>query len=116
MKPTMNSVGPRPQKAFANRLFKQTAVAAVSATVLLATAPLAFAQRISVIPDTAIERLLSDYSRPIFKAAGLGTQNVTMRIVKHDSFNAFVLDGQNVFVHTGALMQSETPNQVIGVI
>jgi predicted Zn-dependent protease len=39
-----------------------------------------------------------------------------MRIVKHESFNAFVLDGQNVFMHTGALMQSETPNQVIGII
>jgi predicted Zn-dependent protease len=39
-----------------------------------------------------------------------------MRIVKHESFNAFVLDGQNVFIHTGTLLQSDTPNQVIGVI
>ncbi len=74
------------------------------------------AQYLSFIRDTEIERLLNDYSRPIFKAAGLGSQNISMRIVKHESFNAFVLDGQNVFMHTGALMQSETPNQVIGVI
>jgi len=39
-----------------------------------------------------------------------------MRIVKSDVFNAFVLDGRNVFMHTGALTQAETPNQVIGVI
>ena len=39
-----------------------------------------------------------------------------MRIVNHDSFNAFVLDGKNVYVHTGALMQAQTPNEVIGVI
>jgi predicted Zn-dependent protease len=74
------------------------------------------AQHLSFIRDTEIERLLNDYSRPIFRAAGLGGQNITMRIVKHESFNAFVLDGQNVFMHTGALMQSETPNQVIGII
>ena len=74
------------------------------------------AQYISFIRDTEIETLLGEYARPIFRAAGLGSQRVAMRIVKHDSFNAFVLDGRNVFVHTGTLQQSETPNQVIGVI
>ena len=39
-----------------------------------------------------------------------------MRIVRNDTFNAFVLDGSNVFVHTGTLMQANTPNEVIGVI
>ena len=53
---------------------------------------------------------------PIFKAAGLGSQNITMRIVRHESFNAFVIDGRNVFMNTGTLMQAKTPNEVIGVI
>jgi predicted Zn-dependent protease len=39
-----------------------------------------------------------------------------MRIVQSDSFNAFVMDGRNVFMHTEALMQSDTPNQIIGII
>ena len=39
-----------------------------------------------------------------------------MRIVRHDSFNAFVVDGRNVFINTGTLMQAKTPNEVIGVI
>jgi predicted Zn-dependent protease len=39
-----------------------------------------------------------------------------MRIVKHDSFNAFVIDGLNVFINTGTLLQAKTPNEVIGVI
>jgi predicted Zn-dependent protease len=82
----------------------------------LAAMPTARADRLSFIRDTEIERLLADYSRPIFRAAGLGGQNIAMRIVKHETFNAFVLDGQNVFMHTGALMQSDTPNQVIGII
>ena len=74
------------------------------------------AQGLSFIRDTEIEALLKDYSRPIFRAAGLGSGHVRMRIVKHETFNAFVLDGSNVFIHTGTLQQSDTPNQVIGVI
>jgi len=74
------------------------------------------AQGLPLIRDTEIENLLNDYARPLFKAAGLGTGRVQMRIVRNDSFNAFVVDGRNVFIHTGTLMQADTPNQVIGVI
>lgn len=74
------------------------------------------AQSLSFIRDTEIEDLLSDYAQPIFRAAGLGTGRISMRIIRHEAFNAFVLDGRNVFIHTGALQVSETPNQVIGVI
>ncbi len=95
---------------------QRLAVATVALTAALAAPTAAGAQHLSFIRDTEIERLLNDYSRPIFRAAGLGSQNISMRIVKHESFNAFVLDGQNVFMHTGALMQSTTPNQVIGII
>src|SRR5581483_10064896 len=50
------------------------------------------------------------------KAAGLGSQNITMRVIRHESFNAFVVDGHNVFINTGTLTQAKTPNEVIGVI
>ena len=74
------------------------------------------AQGLSFIRDTEIEELLNDYAQPIFRAAGLGSGRITMRIIRHEAFNAFVLDGRNVFVHTGTLQASDTPNQVIGVI
>jgi predicted Zn-dependent protease len=102
------------KQPFRTRISALAAAAAI-AVVTLAPRP-AQAQYISFIRDTEIEHLLNDYARPIFRAAGLGTGRVQMRIVKHDSFNAFVLDGKNVFIHTGTLQQSETPNQVIGVI
>jgi predicted Zn-dependent protease len=93
------------------------AIAALAfGTTLGAAARPADAQAMSFIRDTEIEQLLSDYAQPVFKAAGLGTGRITMRIIRHESFNAFVLDGRNVFIHTGALQVSETPNQVIGVI
>lgn len=74
------------------------------------------AQGLPLIRDTEIELLLNDYSQSIFRAAGLGTGRVTVRIVNNEAFNAFVIDGRNVFMHTGTLMQSNTPNEVIGVI
>jgi predicted Zn-dependent protease len=76
----------------------------------------ASAQGLPMIRDSEIESVLSDYARPLFKAAGLGSNKITMRIVREDSFNAFVVDGRSVFVNTGTLMVSDTPNQVIGVI
>jgi predicted Zn-dependent protease len=88
---------------------------AVAMVLLSAERPVA-AQGLPLIRDTEIENLLNDYARPIFKAAGLGEGRVAIRIVRSDIFNAFVLDGRNVFIHTGTLMQADTPNQVIGVI
>lgn len=91
--------------------------AVCAAIALVAVMPQrAHAQNLPLIRDTEIEALLNDYARPIFKVAGLGSARVQVRIVKNDNFNAFVLDGRNVFVHTGTLMQANTPNEVIGVL
>ena len=99
------------------RWSRRLAVAAVTIAIgMTSLARTSHAQALSFIRDTEIEQLLSDYAQPIFKAAGLGSGRITMRIIRHESFNAFVLDGRNVFIHTGSLQLSETPNQVIGVI
>ena len=88
----------------------------VTAAALLAGAQQqpAAAQGLPLIRDAEIETLLNDYARPIFKAAGLGEGRVAIRIVRSDIFNAFVLDGRNVFIHTGTLMQALTPDQLRG--
>ncbi len=69
-----------------------------------------------LIRDAETEKLIRDYARPIFKAAGLSGQNVKIHIIGSGSFNAFVIDGQNMFIHTGAIVNSKAPNQLIGVI
>lgn len=86
------------------------------AGLLAASAAPALAQGLPLVRDSEIENLLRDYSRPIFRAAELGSQNISVRIVKHDSFNAFVVDGRHVYMNTGTLMTSKTPNEVIGVL
>jgi predicted Zn-dependent protease len=69
-----------------------------------------------LIRDAEIEQLLRDYSQPILRAAGLSQQNVNIIIINNTSFNAFVMDGRRIFVNAGALMESQTPNQIIGVL
>jgi predicted Zn-dependent protease len=100
------------------RIWRRRLAATAVALTVSAAASIhsADAQGLSFIRDTEIEQLLNDYAQPVFRAAGLGTGRITMRIIRHESFNAFVLDGRNVFIHTGSLQVSETPNQVIGVI
>ena len=97
----------------ARKAISAVIVAAISATTVSSGA---HAQAIPLIRDSEIEALLADYARPIFKVAGLGSQNIAMRIVKHESFNAFVADGRNVFINSGALATAKTPNEVIGVL
>ncbi len=109
------SHGTRQELAISRRHGK-LAVSAVVAASVFASSLAASAQGIPLIRDSEIESVLSDYAKPLFKAAGLGSNKIQMRIVNENSFNAFVVDGRSVFVNTGALMVSETPNQVIGVI
>ena len=69
-----------------------------------------------VIRDAEIEQLLREYTQPILRVAGLAKQNVQVVIINDRSFNAFVADGRRIFINAGALMDAETPNQVIGVL
>src|SRR5437588_7100345 len=93
---------------------------ALVTAVALAIAPtVALAQENKgppVLRDTEAEQLLREYTRPILRAAGLEKQNIQIVILNESAFNAFVADGRRIFVNYGAMMQSETPNQIIGVL
>ncbi len=88
---------------------------ALAATTLLAPAP-AHAQRIPIIRDAELEQLLRDYLNPVLRVAGLGKQNVRVVVINDMGFNAFVMDGRHVFVNAGAIFDSKTPNELIGVL
>lgn len=91
------------------------AILAASAMVTLSFVQAAQAQRsLPLVRDSEIEGLLQDYTRPIFSAAGLGKNSVDVFLLNRNEFNAFVT-GTRMFINTGAIMQSETPNEIIGV-
>lgn len=74
------------------------------------------AQTRTIIRDTEIEQLMRDYVAPILKAAGIRSGSVNVVLIGDRSFNAFVADGRRIFINTGALIDSRTPNEVIGVL
>lgn len=89
----------------------------LSATVALAPS-LARAQnpKLSIVRDAETEQLLRDYATPIFRAAGINAKATKIILVNDRSFNAFVANGQKIFMNVGALMDADTPNEVIGVM
>ena len=94
-------------------------VALVTATALVGAGAPVHAQKNNgppIVRDAEIEQLLREYTQPILRTAGLAQQNVQVVIINDRSFNAFVADGRRIFVNGGALMESETPNQIIGVL
>lgn len=86
----------------------------LSVSLIASSAAPAYAR--GLIRDAEIENLLRDYARPIFKVAGLSRQNVRIHLIGLRSYNAFVVDGRNMFFHVGTLQGAKTPNQIIGII
>ena len=71
---------------------------------------------VSIIRDAETEQLLRDYVTPIFHAAGINTGAARIILIGDKGFNAFLADGQKIFINVGALMDAKTPNEVIGVL
>ena len=74
------------------------------------------ADSLNLIRDAEIEGLMRLYSRPIFKAAGINPEAVKVYLIADPRINAFVAGGQRIFINTGLITRSDTPNQVIGVL
>lgn len=86
-------------------------------TVALALGAMdARAQGISLIRDAEIEQALRDYTDPLLLAANLDPADVKLYLVQDPSLNAFVAQGQNIFIHTGLIVAADTPAQLKGVI
>jgi len=71
---------------------------------------------LSILRDAEIERTIRHMAEPIFKVAGLDNNSVKTYLLNDNSLNAFVAGGQNIFIHSGLLIQAKNANQVIGVI
>jgi predicted Zn-dependent protease len=70
----------------------------------------------SLLRDTEIEETLREFTDPILRAGGLTPSSVDIYLVNDPSLNAFVTRGQNIFLHSGLILEANTPNQLKGVI
>ena len=70
----------------------------------------------AIVHDAETEQLLREYTAPIFRAAGINAKATKIILINDRAFNAFVANGQKIFVNVGVLLDAETPNEVIGVL
>lgn len=93
------------------------ALAGAAAALALSAAPASAAPCPgNCIRDAEIEATLRDFSTPLWKAAGLNPSDIEIVLVSDPSLNAFVAEGQNIFIHTGLILAADSPNQLKGVI
>ncbi|XSG82768.1 MAG: M48 family metalloprotease [Methyloligella sp. ZOD6] len=99
-----------------SRFGRATVAGLLAVTLAFSSFVTSAASAAGLIRDAETETLIRDYAKPIFNAAGLGSQGIEIHIVNDRAFNAFVVDGHNMFIHAGTIMMADNPNQVIGVI
>jgi predicted Zn-dependent protease len=95
-------------------------LAAIAVALLLATPPPPVRAQaeggVSIIRDTEIEAILHEEADPIFIAAGLDPKAVQIHIISDPQLNAFSAGGQQLFLNTGLILETKTPNELIGVM
>ncbi|MCL2748519.1 MAG: M48 family metalloprotease [Alphaproteobacteria bacterium] len=74
------------------------------------------AQAATEIRDTETESVLMELITPITRAAGIADGRVRLHIIGDDDFNAFVSNGEDIFVYTGLLIRIKSANALQAVV
>lgn len=74
------------------------------------------AQALTVISDEETELYLQDILRPLFKAAGVPFNRNKIFILEDNSLNAFVSDGNNLFIHSETILKADSDDELRGVL
>ena len=69
-----------------------------------------------ILRDSETELLFKDISDPLIDASGLDRKSVRVVLIKDSEINAFVAQGQVVYIHSGLLTTADNVNQLQGVI
>ena len=74
------------------------------------------AQSAGLLRDSDIEAGLSRIAAPVLIAAGLSPVSTKVFVVDDDRLNAFVIDRHHIFLHSGLILRSTTPEMLQSVI
>lgn len=75
-----------------------------------------FAYAISLISDDESESLLHNIASPIFKTASIKFNPNNIYLVNDNTLNAFVGDGNRLFINTGTILAADSVNEIYGVV
>ena len=88
----------------------------LSVVLLFMTQSQTFCNTLSIIRDTEMEEYALEGVRKLFEIGGLNGQKAEVVFINDGSINAFITSGSRVFIHTGLLMQSDTPDEFFSVL
>ena len=71
---------------------------------------------LTLLRDPDIEYALNQLAAPVLKAAGLSPARVDVLVIDDRRLNAFVVDGNNIFIHSGLLLKMKTPAMLQSVL
>lgn len=71
---------------------------------------------LTLISDEETQNYLAKIVKPLYKAAGVTFDANKIFIVNDNSLNAFVSDGNYLFVHTGTLISADDTNELSGIL
>jgi len=74
------------------------------------------AKSLALISDEETETYLANVVKPLFRAAGIKFYRDNLYIVNDNSLNAFVSDGNRLFVHTGTIIKAQSLDELSGVL
>jgi len=77
---------------------------------------IAKAEGLKLIGDEESEILLGQIIKPLMQKAGQPYSRSHIHIVDDNSLNAFVADGNHLFINSGTIIQSDNVNELSGVI
>lgn len=70
----------------------------------------------ALIRDAEVERALKQLAMPLLQAAGLNAFRFRVYAIADDTPNAFVIDNDRVFVHSGMILRMRTPQMLQSVL
>ncbi|MGR3435968.1 MAG: M48 family metalloprotease [Shimia sp.] len=76
----------------------------------------AAAQAQTLLRDAGMERALAELARPVLSAAGLSPARVRVLVIDDDRLNAFVIDQNAIYIHSGLLLRMQRAAQLQAVI
>lgn len=87
-----------------------------SIALLLSLVVVAPARALTLLRDPDIEYALKQVAAPVFKAAGLSPSRTDILIIDDRSLNAFVVDRNAIFIHSGLLLKMQDAAMLQSVI
>jgi len=69
-----------------------------------------------LIRDAEIEQALKQLARPVLQAAGFGSNRIRLLVINSSKPNAFVVDANHIFIHSGLITRLKSPQALQAVI